>query len=166
MEISVVRQCSKITSTLVFVLQVISLFLLGSYYIFLDNAAVVAVVGLLLYVGCYQVNKLIFVFILHIIIMICIMFAGTFHLEKEYHFFSQNAHINLSFFLSQISFGPIGWLMISEIFPLRLRGRGLSIAVLVNFGANALVTFAFSPLKVMKILNWRSYILNLASSIR
>lgn len=39
--------------------------------------------------------------------------------------------------------------MISEIFPLRLRGRGLSIAVLVNFGANALVTFAFSPLKVL-----------------
>ncbi|KAJ4822196.1 hypothetical protein Tsubulata_030998 [Turnera subulata] len=79
---------------------VISLFLLGSYYIFLDNAPFVAVVALLLYVGCYQV-----------------------------------------------SFGPIGWLMISEVFPLRLRGRGLSVAVLVNFGANALVTFAFSPLK-------------------
>ncbi|KAK7264016.1 hypothetical protein RJT34_31618 [Clitoria ternatea] len=81
---------------------VISLFLLGSYYIFLNNASAVAVVGLLLYVGCYQ-----------------------------------------------ISFGPIGWLMIAEIFPLRLRGRGLSIAVLVNFGANALVTFAFSPLKAL-----------------
>lgn len=48
----------------------------------------------------------------------------------------------------QLSFGPIGWLMISEIFPLRLRGRALGIAVLINFGANALVTFAFSPLKV------------------
>lgn len=81
---------------------VISLFLLGSYYIFLDNAPVVAVVALLLYVGCYQ-----------------------------------------------LSFGPIGWLMISEIFPLRLRGRGLGIAVLVNFGANALVTFTFSPLKAL-----------------
>jgi hypothetical protein len=45
----------------------------------------------------------------------------------------------------------MGWLMIAEIFPLRLRGRGLSIAVLVNFAANALVTFAFSPLKVIKI---------------
>jgi len=53
----------------------------------------------------------------------------------------------------QLSFGPIGWLMISEIFPLRLRGRGLSIAVLVNFGANALVTFAFSPLKVLNSFN-------------
>jgi hypothetical protein len=39
--------------------------------------------------------------------------------------------------------------MISEIFPLRLRGRGLSIAVLINFGSNALVTFAFSPLEVI-----------------
>ncbi|MBO0139503.1 MFS transporter, partial [Vibrio sp. Vb2736] len=47
---------------------------------------------------------------------------------------------------------PIGWLMISEIFPLKLRGRGISLAVLVNFGANALVTFAFSPLKVKKLL--------------
>ncbi|KAF3432668.1 hypothetical protein FNV43_RR23770 [Rhamnella rubrinervis] len=81
---------------------VISLFLLGSYYLFLDEAAAVAVVALLMYVGCYQ-----------------------------------------------LSFGPIGWLMISEIFPLRLRGRGLSIAVLVNFGANAIVTFAFSPLEAL-----------------
>lgn len=48
----------------------------------------------------------------------------------------------------QLSFGPIGWLMMSEIFPLRMRGRGMSLAVLVNFGANAIVAFAFSPLKV------------------
>ncbi|KAL6501016.1 Vacuolar glucose transporter 1 [Orobanche hederae] len=78
----------------------ISLFLLGSYYSYLDDIHAVAVVALLVYVGCYQ-----------------------------------------------LSFGPIGWLMISEIFPLRLRGRGLSIAVLINFGANAIVAFAFSPLK-------------------
>jgi hypothetical protein len=44
----------------------------------------------------------------------------------------------------QLSFGPIGWLMISEVFPLKLRGRGLSVAVLVNFASNALVTFALS----------------------
>ncbi|CAD6344219.1 unnamed protein product [Miscanthus lutarioriparius] len=47
----------------------------------------------------------------------------------------------------QVSFGPISWLMVSEIFPLRTRGRGISLAVLTNFGSNALVTFAFSPLK-------------------
>jgi hypothetical protein len=39
--------------------------------------------------------------------------------------------------------------MVSEIFPLRTRGRGISLAVLTNFGSNALVTFAFSPLQVM-----------------
>ncbi|WOL05579.1 D-xylose-proton symporter-like 2 isoform X2 [Canna indica] len=47
----------------------------------------------------------------------------------------------------QMSFGPVGWLMISEVFPLKLRGRGLSVAVLVNFTSNALVTFAFSPMQ-------------------
>ncbi|KAI9081814.1 hypothetical protein K1719_036076 [Acacia pycnantha] len=47
----------------------------------------------------------------------------------------------------QISFGPISWLMVSEIFPLRTRGRGISLAVLANFASNAVVTFAFSPLK-------------------
>ncbi|XP_057789924.1 D-xylose-proton symporter-like 3, chloroplastic [Salvia miltiorrhiza] len=47
----------------------------------------------------------------------------------------------------QISFGPISWLMVSEIFPSRTRGKGISLAVLTNFGSNALVTFAFSPLK-------------------
>nr|BAJ95036.1 predicted protein [Hordeum vulgare subsp. vulgare] len=47
----------------------------------------------------------------------------------------------------QLSFGPISWLMVSEIFPLRTRGCGISLAVLTNFGSNALVTFAFSPLQ-------------------
>ncbi|KAL6906305.1 hypothetical protein ACP4OV_003906 [Aristida adscensionis] len=78
----------------------VSLFLLSSYYTLLKDAPYVAVIALLLYVGCYQ-----------------------------------------------LSFGPIGWLMISEVFPLKLRGRGLSVAVLVNFASNALVTFAFSPLE-------------------
>lgn len=52
----------------------------------------------------------------------------------------------------QISFGPISWLMVSEIFPLQTRGKGISLAVLTNFGSNALVTFAFSPLKVYTVI--------------
>ncbi|KAJ6836214.1 D-xylose-proton symporter-like 2 [Iris pallida] len=81
---------------------VVSLLLLSSYYTLFKDSAFIAVIALLLYVGCYQ-----------------------------------------------LSFGPIGWLMISEIFPLRLRGRGLSIAVLVNFASNALVTFSFSPIEAL-----------------
>jgi hypothetical protein len=38
-----------------------------------------------------------------------------------------------SLIVLQLSFGPIGWLMISEVFLLKLRDRGLSVAVLVNF---------------------------------
>ena len=38
--------------------------------------------------------------------------------------------------------------MVSEVFPLRTRGRALSVAVLVNFASNALVTFAFAPIQV------------------
>lgn len=78
----------------------VSLFLLTAYFKFLGGFPAIAVIALLLYVGCYQ-----------------------------------------------ISFGPISWLMVSEIFPLRTRGKGISLAVLTNFGANAIVTFAFSPLK-------------------
>ena len=78
-------------------------------------------------------------------------FYNRFHSWQSYLvYFLYNLKKGLTSIL-QLSFGPIGWLMISEIFPLKLRGRGISIAVLVNFGTNALVTFAFSPLKV-KIL--------------
>ncbi|KAF9624639.1 hypothetical protein IFM89_023230 [Coptis chinensis] len=41
---------------------VISLFLLASYYTFLNNAPVLAVVALLLYVGCYQVSNFLVIF--------------------------------------------------------------------------------------------------------
>lgn len=67
------------------------------------------------------------------------------HLEYGFTFIELFLYI----YLYQVSFGPISWLMVSEIFPLRTRGRGISLAVLTNFGSNALVTFAFSPLKVL-----------------
>eukprot|EP00928_Gymnodinium_smaydae_P004469 TRINITY_DN11517_c1_g1_i1.p1 TRINITY_DN11517_c1_g1~~TRINITY_DN11517_c1_g1_i1.p1 ORF type:complete len:508 (-),score=109.03 TRINITY_DN11517_c1_g1_i1:383-1906(-) len=40
----------------------------------------------------------------------------------------------------QVGFGPISWLMISEVFPLRVRGAALSLAAIVNFGSNILMT--------------------------
>lgn len=47
----------------------------------------------------------------------------------------------------QISFGPVSWLMVSEVFPLRSRGRAMSLTTLINFTTNAVVTFAFAPLQ-------------------
>merc|ERR1712113_447081 len=40
----------------------------------------------------------------------------------------------------QVGFGPIAWLLIAEVFPLRVRGAALSIAATVNFGFNILMT--------------------------
>jgi len=45
-----------------------------------------------------------------------------------------------------ISLGPLGWLIISEIFPLKVRGVGMSIGALSNWLFNAIVTFTFLSL--------------------
>ena len=43
----------------------------------------------------------------------------------------------------QIGFGPITWLILSEIFPLRIRSAAVSIGTLANFGSNLLVALLF-----------------------
>lgn len=45
-----------------------------------------------------------------------------------------------------ISLGPLGWLIISEIFPLKVRGVGMSIGSLANWFFNAIVSFTFLKL--------------------
>jgi sugar porter (SP) family MFS transporter len=41
------------------------------------------------------------------------------------------------------SLGPIMWLMIAEIYPLRVRGLGCSLATAANWGSNMLVAYTF-----------------------
>lgn len=48
------------------------------------------------------------------------------------------------------SLGPIFWLMIAEIYPLRLRGRAMSIATTFNWSSNLLVAFTF-PLMIAAV---------------
>ena len=43
----------------------------------------------------------------------------------------------------QVGFGPISWLILSEIFPLRIRSTAVSIGTLFNFGSNLLVATLF-----------------------
>lgn len=43
----------------------------------------------------------------------------------------------------QVGFGPIAWLLISEIFPLEVRGQAVALAVQSNFFWNLVVTFLF-----------------------
>eukprot|EP01041_Mallomonas_annulata_P011154 gene11154-23314_t len=48
----------------------------------------------------------------------------------------------------QIGFGPITWLILSEIFPLRIRSGAVSIGTLANFGSNLLIALVFEAERV------------------
>jgi MFS transporter, SP family, galactose:H+ symporter len=45
-----------------------------------------------------------------------------------------------------ISLAPLGWLLISEVFPLKARGVGMSIGSLSHWGFNAVIAFTFLKL--------------------
>lgn len=45
-----------------------------------------------------------------------------------------------------VSLGPITWLLLSEIFPLEIRGRAMGISVAIVWGADYLVSFSFLSL--------------------
>jgi MFS family permease len=45
-----------------------------------------------------------------------------------------------------ISLAPLGWLLISEIFPLPVKGVGMSIGSLAHWGFNAIIAFTFLKL--------------------
>ncbi|HXX45322.1 MAG TPA: sugar porter family MFS transporter [Candidatus Acidoferrales bacterium] len=45
-----------------------------------------------------------------------------------------------------ISLGPIFWLMIAEIYPLKLRSRAMAVATMFNWGSNLLVALTFLSL--------------------
>ena len=45
-----------------------------------------------------------------------------------------------------VSFGPLLWVMLPEIFPLKVRGAGAGVSALSNWGANFVVSQAFLPL--------------------
>ncbi|HEX5469277.1 MAG TPA: MFS transporter [Gaiellaceae bacterium] len=42
-----------------------------------------------------------------------------------------------------VGLGPIFWLMISEIYPLRIRGPAMSVATIANWSFNFAVSFTF-----------------------
>jgi MFS family permease len=45
-----------------------------------------------------------------------------------------------------ISLGPIFWLIIAEIYPLKIRGRAMSLATVANWGFNMVVAATFLTL--------------------
>jgi sugar porter (SP) family MFS transporter len=59
-----------------------------------------------------------------------------------------------------ISLGPLGWLIISEVFPLSVRGIGSSIGALSNWLFNAVVAFTFFKIVKGLTLPGSSIVLN------
>jgi sugar porter (SP) family MFS transporter len=45
-----------------------------------------------------------------------------------------------------IGLGPVFWLLISEIYPVRIRGQAMSVATMANWGTNFVVTISFLTL--------------------
>jgi sugar porter (SP) family MFS transporter len=45
-----------------------------------------------------------------------------------------------------VGLGPVFWLLISEIYPVKIRGRAMSVATMANWGANFVVTISFLTL--------------------
>ncbi len=45
-----------------------------------------------------------------------------------------------------IGLGPVFWLLISEIYPLKIRGRAMSVATVMNWGSNLIVALTFLSL--------------------
>ncbi|HUZ18260.1 MAG TPA: sugar porter family MFS transporter [Spirochaetia bacterium] len=45
-----------------------------------------------------------------------------------------------------VGLGPVFWLVLSEIYPLRVRGRAMSVGTVANWGANFLVALSFLTL--------------------
>jgi sugar porter (SP) family MFS transporter len=45
-----------------------------------------------------------------------------------------------------IGLGPVFWLLIAEIYPVKIRGQAMSLATMANWGANFIVTISFLTL--------------------
>lgn len=45
-----------------------------------------------------------------------------------------------------MSLGPVGWILVSEVLPLKIRGFAMSLCTVANFGFNFIVVLSFLPL--------------------
>lgn len=72
----------------------------------------------------------------------------SFDLMRESGWGKQAAIICMLVYIASfaVSLGPIMWLMISEIYPLKVRGVGASFATCINWASNWIVTVSFLTL--------------------
>jgi sugar porter (SP) family MFS transporter len=76
------------------------------------------------------------------------LLSWIFHLQNPGALLKDLTLVSMLIFIAgfAISLGPIMWLMIAEIFPLKVRGLGASIATCINWTFNWLVAVTFLTL--------------------
>jgi SP family galactose:H+ symporter-like MFS transporter len=72
----------------------------------------------------------------------------AFQLHQLVHFIAYIAVGSLAIYVGSfaVGLGPVFWLMISEIYPLKVRGAAMSIATVANWGLNLVVALTFLSL--------------------
>lgn len=118
------------------------------------GVAVVNVIATLLsvfFVDRLGRRKLFFIGMVGMVVSLCLL-AGSFILDMG----EANKFVSVAFTLLYVTFyaisvGPLGWLIISEIFPQKVRGLGSSLGSITVWVCNSIVTFTF--FKISKLLS-------------
>ena len=74
--------------------------------------------------------------------------GGAFQLAGSSPIVAWLAVISLAVYVAcfAIGLGPVFWLLISEIYPLKIRGRAMGLATMMNWGSNLIVALTFLSL--------------------
>ncbi|MEO8224236.1 MAG: MFS transporter, partial [Gammaproteobacteria bacterium] len=74
--------------------------------------------------------------------------GAAFHFQQVASLKSEVAIVGLVIYVSCFAFGlgPIFWLLISEIYPLKIRGAAMSAVTVINWGFNLVVAVSFLTL--------------------
>jgi SP family galactose:H+ symporter-like MFS transporter len=79
------------------------------------------------------------------LVVVALTFVGSSHLSGGTAIVAVIGLMAYTGFFA-IGLGPVFWLLISEIYPLRVRGQAMSVATAANWGANFVVTISFLTL--------------------
>lgn len=118
------------------------------------GVAVINVVATLLsvyFVDRIGRRRLFFIGMVGMVVSLCLL-AGSFIFDMG----SASKFVTVGFTLLYVAFyaisvGPLGWLIISEIFPQKMRGLGSSLGSITVWVCNSIVTFTF--FKIARLLS-------------
>ena len=79
--------------------------------------------------------------------LVCLAVLASQHSDDSASAFASLACLLCYVGAYQVSFGPISWLMVGEVFPAQVRGAATGVATITNFAANTAVSLALPLLQ-------------------